>query len=175
MLRFGVLILSLILLAGCQSEEMKRRTEEKERQANSSIFGGERGINLTKLMRGEGGIGGSSRDNGGGAALKANKFLWRGSLQTLSFLPIKHADPASGFIQTEWYASSPDERLRIEAFILGPELQTESLVVAIHSQIATGEGWQSVPTAERTTRAVENAILLKARQLKVAELQTSDR
>ena len=60
-------------------------------------------------------------ENGGGAALGVNAYLWRGALDTLSFMPLASADPFGGVIITDWYTppSSPDERFKATAYILG--------------------------------------------------------
>lgn len=153
-------------LTACNSSLAPRpdQTRNDEKQQGSSIFGGERGINLGKLMRGEG--------RSGGQRLSAvNKYLWRASLQTLSFLPIRFADPASGFIQTEWYQSSPYERLRVDVFVLSTELETEALEVAVHNQVEQNGAWISTQTDDSTKLSIENAILLRARQLRVADLR----
>ncbi len=157
-------LLGLLLLTACNglapSEEQKTNESQYE---GTSIFGGKRGINISKMIRGEGA--------GAGDRLSAvNKYLWRASLQTLSFLPIRYADPASGFIQTEWYQSSSYERLRVDVFILSTQLETEALEVAIHNQAQQNGAWVSTQTDDATKRAIENAILLRARQLRVADL-----
>ena len=56
----------------------------------------------------------------GGAILGVNSFLWRASLDTLSFLPLSSADPFGGVIITDWYAppESPNERFKVTAYIL---------------------------------------------------------
>ena len=74
-----------------------------------------------------GGGGGKGRsDSGGGAGIGVNAFLWRGALDTLSFLPLTSADPFGGVIITDWYtpADSPGERFKATAYILGRELRT---------------------------------------------------
>ena len=59
---------------------------------------------------------------GGGGALGVNAYLWRGALDTLSFMPLASADPFGGVIITDWYtpASSSGERFKATAYILGP-------------------------------------------------------
>lgn len=157
-------LLGLSLLTACNGLAPSEDQKSKEGQyEGKSIFGGERGINISKLIRGEGG--------GNGERLSAvNKYLWRASLQTLSFLPIRYADPASGFIQTEWYQSSSYERLRVDVFILSTALETEALEVAIHNQVQQNGAWISTQAEDATKRSIENAILLRARQLRVADL-----
>ena len=161
-----IALFALVLLSGCNSNLAPKpsQTRGNEKYEGSSIFGGERGINIGKLMRGE--------SKGGGQRLSAvNKYLWRASLQTLSFLPIRFADPASGFIQTEWYQSSPYERLRVEVFVLSTELEIEALEVAVHNQVEQNGAWISTQTDDATKLSIENAILMRARQLRVADLR----
>ncbi len=161
-----IAIVAFGLLSACNNGLAPRpdQTRDDKELQGTSIFGGERGINVGKLMRGEG--------RGGGERLSAvNKYLWRASLQTLSFLPIRYADPVSGFMQTEWYQSSPYERLRVDVFILSTDLETEALEVAVHNQVQQNGAWISTQTDESTKLSIENAILLRARQLRVADLR----
>ena len=44
-----------------------------------------------------------SSGGGGGGGIGVNAFLWRGALDTLSFLPLTSADPFGGVIITDWY------------------------------------------------------------------------
>ena len=95
--------------------------------------------------------------------LEVNKYLWNASLEVLNFLPIQSADPFSGVIVTG-YGTPPGGRTPYRATILvqDPALDARSLNVAV----MTRRG----PVAEETRVAVENAILARARQLRIRDL-----
>ena len=95
--------------------------------------------------------------------IEVNKYLWNASFDILNFLPIQSADPFSGVIVTG-YGTPPGggRAYRATIFIRDPALEARSLNVAL----ATRSG--PVPTA--TVRAVEDAILTRARQLRLRDL-----
>ncbi len=95
--------------------------------------------------------------------IEVNKYLWNASFDILNFLPIQSADPFSGVIVTG-YGTPPGggRAYRATIFIRDPALEARSLNVAL----ATRSG--PVPTA--TVRAVEDAILTRARQLRLKDL-----
>lgn len=95
--------------------------------------------------------------------IEVNKYLWNASFDVLNFLPIQSADPFSGVIVTG-YGTPPGGGRAYRATILirDPALEARSLNVAL----ATRSG--PVPTA--TVRAVEDAILTRARQLRLRDL-----
>src|ERR1700761_416004 len=67
--------------------------------------------------------------NGGRITLGVNAFLWHASLDTLSFMPLKSADPFGGVILTDWYSdpSDPNERMRVTVYILDRRLRADGL------------------------------------------------
>ncbi|MGM0585172.1 MAG: DUF3576 domain-containing protein [Pseudomonadota bacterium] len=110
----------------------------------------------------------------GGEIMPINKYLWRASLDTLQFLPLASTDPFTGVIVTDWSTppESENERFKVTVFLESPELQARSLRVAVFREVrAQDGGWNSAEVSEATPRRLEDAILTKARQLRVAELQ----
>lgn len=108
------------------------------------------------------------------AGIGVNGFLWRASLDTVSFLPLSSADPFGGVIITDWYAppETPDERFKATVFILGRELRSDGIQVSLFRQ-TRGEdgGWRDAVVSEDTATRLENAILTRARELRIASLQ----
>lgn len=98
---------------------------------------------------------------GGTGEVKVNRFLWTASLEVLNFLPVQSADPFTGVITTG-YGRPPGGGRAYRATILisDPALDARSLNVALQSQ---GGG----AVAAGTQRAVEDAILNRARQLRI--------
>ncbi|MDA8585389.1 DUF3576 domain-containing protein [Rhodobacteraceae bacterium] len=94
--------------------------------------------------------------------IEVNKYLWNASLDILNFLPIQSADPFSGVIVTGFGTPPGGGRAyRATIFVQDPALEARSLSVAL----ATRNG----PASAETVRAVEDAILTRARQLRIRD------
>lgn len=106
---------------------------------------------------------------GGGVGIGVNSFLWRASLDTISFMPLVSADPFGGVIITDWYAAqqTPNERFKVTVYILDRALRADGIRVSVFRQVRQGEGWIDQPTATETGVSMENAILQRARELRV--------
>ena len=109
---------------------------------------------------------------GGGGVIGVNSFLWRASLDTVSFMPLASADPFGGVIITDWYTPSdaPGERFKVNVYILGRDLRADGLRASVfrQRQDETG-GWSDAGVTEQTNVDLENAILTRARQLRIAQ------
>lgn len=102
-----------------------------------------------------------------------NSFLWRASLDTLHFMPLVSADPFGGVIITDWYSepSSPNERFKATVYILDTHLRADALNVSLFRQTQTSPGvWADAGVDPATEVQLENAILTKARQLRLATI-----
>lgn len=110
------------------------------------------------------------QDQGGGIGV--NSFLWRASLDTVSFMPLASADPFGGVIITDWYSppQSPEERFKINVYILGRTLRADGVRAAVFRQRQGGSGWIDAPVSSTTATELENAILTRARQLRIAQI-----
>jgi len=97
-----------------------------------------------------------------------NSYLWRASLETVSFAPLLQADSAGGVIVTDWYAnpSNPGERVKLTVSILDQDLRADALRVAASRQVAQGGGWVDAPVQAATVQKLEDIILTKARELR---------
>ncbi len=110
----------------------------------------------------------SSGGGGGGAGIGVNAYLWRGALDTLSFLPLTSADPFGGVIITDWY-SPPDatgERFKATAYILGRELRSDGIRVSVFRQVNQGGRWVDAPVDPVVQADIENKVLDRARRLR---------
>jgi hypothetical protein len=108
-----------------------------------------------------------------GPAARVNGLLWRASLETLKFLPIDKADPVAGVITSDWYSAPevPDERVKVEVFILGRELRADTLRVSVFRQVkGSGGAWVQADTQPGTADKIEDAILTMARQIRLREV-----
>ncbi len=113
---------------------------------------------------------------GGGEVpgLGVNSFLWRATLDTLSFMPLQSADPFGGVIITEWYEDpqGPGERFKITVYILDQRLRADGLRVAVFRQEKQGgPEWTDAPVDASTALDLENAILTRARQLRIDSIE----
>ena len=100
-----------------------------------------------------------------------NAFLWRASLDTLSFMPLLTADPWGGVINYDWYINpqTPNERFKATVFILDTRLRADALNVTVTKEVKGADGqWTAAPVAAQTEADLENAILTKARQLNLS-------
>lgn len=159
-----------VLLVGCSGVEKEAKypsgydrtmTGEDIYGEKESVFGKD-GLSL---------FGGKSeKDEDYGIGV--NSYLWRASLDTVSFMPLASADPFGGVILTDWYTpeDTKNERLKINVFILGRQLRSDGIRVRIFKQVYKGGAWKDVEPAEGTARQLEDAILTRARQLRVAGL-----
>lgn len=112
-------------------------------------------------------------EEGGGGGIGVNNLLWRASLDTVSFMPLVSADPFGGVIITDWYTppSAPDERFKINIYILGRALRADGIRASVFRQQLQGAGWVDAPVALNTATDLENAILTRARQMRLAGTQ----
>jgi hypothetical protein len=104
--------------------------------------------------------------------LGVNSYLWHASLDTLSFLPLASADPFGGVIISEWYVAptSPDERLKVTIYIMDRALRADALKVVVFRQVRNGGVWQDAAAGADTAHKLEDSILTRARELRLATL-----
>ncbi|MBH1993233.1 MAG: DUF3576 domain-containing protein [Sphingomonadaceae bacterium] len=97
-----------------------------------------------------------------------NAYLWRASLDTLSFMPMVQTDSNGGVIVTDWYANpnSPNERMKLTVSILDQDLRADALRVAASRQVSQGGQWVDAPVQAATVQKLEEIILTKARDLR---------
>jgi hypothetical protein len=97
-----------------------------------------------------------------------NAYLWRASLETLSFMPMAQVDSNGGVIVTDWYANpqSPQERVKVSVFILDQDLRADGVRVSAVRQLRSGGTWVDAPVRAGTVQKLEEAILGRARDLR---------
>ena len=108
------------------------------------------------------------------AVIGVNGYLWRATLDTLSFMPLASADPYGGVVITDWYTNPerPSERFKCTVYILDSRLRADGLNVAVFKQIRDAAGgWVDAPSAGQTETDIENAILTRARQLRLSNIK----
>ncbi len=131
----------------------------------------------TESIFGPGGLSlfGSDEDQSqtGGGQISVNSYLWRASLDTVSFMPLASADPFGGVIITDWYSppESRGERFKLNIYILGRTLCADGIRAAVFRQRQDPfAGWVDAEVDKQTATDLENAILTRARQIRISGL-----
>jgi hypothetical protein len=141
----GALAVALVGLAGCSH--------------GPRLFGGSKNATTPAVSSGSIGV---------------NGYLWRATLDTLAFMPLASADPYGGTVITDWYVNpeKPDERFKCTVYILDSRLRADGLNVAVFKQNRDPQGtWIDAPSAGQTETDIENAILTRARQLRLSNIK----
>ncbi len=168
----GLLCVSLFL-AACSGQAVNREARYPT-GADRSATGGDIYAEAPSIF-GEGGLrfgGRGDSGDGGQSGIGVNSFLWRASLDTVSFMPLASADPFGGVILTDWYAppETPNERFKMNVFILDRQLRSDGVQVKVFRQVRRGGDWRDAEVSPETARQLEDAILTRARQMRVAQM-----
>jgi len=118
----------------------------------------------------DGMFGGKSKTENEGVGIGVNAFLWRASLDTIAFMPITAADAFGGTIITDWYQlpETPNERFKVNVMIMDRTLRADGVKVSVFKQMRDASGgWADVKVDPALATDLENAILTRARQLRV--------
>ena len=157
------LLVATLAISSCEYTPFENVNEDDPADTN---------YETRKTVFGEGGIGnllGNSNKNDSGGALGVNSFLWRASLETISFMPINTADAFGGVIITDWFSppESPGERFKLNVYILGRTLRADGVKVSVFRQLRDAQGnWADSEVPDGTAPKVEDSILTKARILR---------
>jgi hypothetical protein len=145
-MRAYILLACGLLLAGCGSSDDKQYIQDTD--TGSTAISSESGQRI----------------------LGVNSYLWHATLDTLSFMPLQSEDPFGGVIITDWYSSpqTPGERLKVTVYILDRRLRADGLKIAVFRQTKSNEGWVDVAVNPDTATKLTDAILTRARELRLA-------
>ena len=169
----GIIVSLAFLTAGCSSDGFTRAdpmARRIESDGNTSL----------QALRAESEVAGNSLfnsgrsdDGGPGAKIGINAILWRASLDTVSFMPLASADPFGGVIITDWYSDpgTPNEQFKITIYILDKRLRADALRVSFFRQVKKGGRWVDAEVGANSARAIEDQILTRARQLRIARVE----
>ncbi|WP_404382365.1 DUF3576 domain-containing protein [Caenispirillum salinarum] len=172
-----VSLAAVVALAACSQTEAVFPQDKKVRKNPGGVYEmttAREDLENRDTVFGEGGLlfGGDKGANGGGTGIGVNAWLWRATLDTVSFMPLVSADPFGGVIITDWYAdpATPGERFKANAYILGRELRADGLKVTVFRQVRDpqGGGWVDAPVAPGVATELEDAVLMRARELRMA-------
>jgi len=101
--------------------------------------------------------------------VNVNGYLWRATLNILSFVPLISTDALSGTIITDWYANKniQNQRLKITVYINSNELKSESIKIKVEIQSFKNNIWSQPLTNKSLATQIEDSILNEARNLKL--------
>jgi len=122
------------------------------------------------------GTGSTAISGNGGRVMGVNSYLWHATLDTLSFMPLQSADPFGGVIITDWYSdpSNPNERMRVTVYILDRRLRADGIKISTFRQTHSADGWVDAQVNPDTANKLEDAILVRARELRLASTPASN-
>ena len=103
-----------------------------------------------------------NKDPFGDKSFYVNSFLWRASLDVLSFAPFQSTDAFGGILVTEWYKKD-DKQIKLIATIQSRELRSEGIKVKVFIKNKNNEVSEDIILAQK----IENLILTKARTLRI--------
>ena len=114
---------------------------------------------------------GGEKDKNGGGGIGVNSFLWSAALNTISFMPVASADPFGGVILTDWYENpeTPGQRFKLNVYILDKQLRADGVRVSVFKQKLAGGLWRDDKVPDNMSENIENVILTRARELRVAQ------
>lgn len=171
--KLGFLTILLGLCAcstlGIKSDATYDDRAKEKLYKNGSLASDEGGITLF------GGKDKKTAENG----LGVNAFLWRATLDTISFMPLASADPFGGVIVTDWYSApeTPNERIKMNVLILDRDLRADGVKVTVFRQEkSTGKNpdWADAKVNPTTATSIESSILTRARQLRTAQREIDE-
>ena len=158
--RASILILLGLAMAGCggrgRDDSAQAQSERRERaleQREAAGLLGKRRESIFDLF---------TNADDPNTTLEVNRYIWNASLEVLNFLPIEAADPFSGVI-VMGYGTPPGggRAYRATVYVQDPALDARSLNVALQTR--------GGPADRDTVRAIEDAILTRARQLRIRD------
>ena len=97
-----------------------------------------------------------------------NDILWNTSLDKISFMPLADVDKLSGIIITEWYMINDNEKIKLNIFIKGASITTESLDVKIFQQSLVKDEWIQVDRNSELENKIKTSILDTAKKIQIA-------
>ena len=173
---------SLILTNSCSLEDAdivrapppEDLVIKRERERREALGAGDEESFVGNLFKDITGLGKEEKSTGTGTGVAVNTFLWRASLDALSFMPLLSADPFGGVIITDWYSSSPTskEKFKVVTYILDKDLRVDALKVSVFKRQQNDDGdWVDIKGSSTLKSKIEDAILTKARKYKIQTIK----
>lgn len=140
--------------------------KEQRRADRGKVFGDDGGLFGGNLLDGGSSAGAPNNIVGG-----VNAYLWRASLDVISFMPLSSADAVGGIIITDWYESpsARGERMKANINITTKELRASGVKVSLFKQKRSGGRWRDGRVSKDLEEKLEDKILARAREIKIGE------
>ena len=156
------LFLILLVISSCSSNKSNMKNPVTGEKPTPGLFSrdSKKGISLSEIF---------DFKNKKGISTNVNAYLWRASLNILSFAPLISTDALGGTIITDWYVNKKikNERLKVMAIIKTAELKSNGISVKVHVQKFKDGSWSETFTNKELEANIENNILNEARNLRV--------
>ena len=156
------LFLILFVISSCSSNNSNIKNPITGEKPTPGLFSrdSKKGISLDEIF---------DFKNKNGISTNVNAYLWRASLNILSFAPLISTDAVGGTIITDWYVNKKikNERLKVMAFIKTAELKSNGISVKVHVQKFKDGSWSETFTNKELEANIENNILNEARNLRI--------
>ena len=148
-MKYIIIIISIFLLYSCSSNN-----EIVEQKSNPGLFSKDssKGISITDFL---------NRD-GQSEKFYVNSYLWRATLDVLSFAPFQSTDAFGGIIVTEWFKKN-DQQIKLTALIKSRDLRSEGINIKAYIKNKKNEISEDLVLS----RKIEDLILTKARALRL--------
>ena len=155
------LFLILLIISSCSSINSNIKNPLTGEKPTPGLFSrdSKKGISLNEIL---------DFKNKNEINTNVNAYLWRASLNILSFAPLISTDALGGTIITDWYVNNKikNERIKVTAFIKTAELKSNGISVKVHVQKFKDGSWSETFTNKELETKIENNILNEARNLK---------
>ena len=156
------LFLILLVISSCSSSNSNMKNPITGEKPTPGLFSkdSKKGISLKEIF---------DFKNKKGISTNVNAYLWRASLNILSFAPLISTDALGGTIITDWYVNKKikNERLKVMAIIKTAELKSNGISVKVHVQKFKDGSWSETFTNKELEANIENNILNEARNLRI--------
>ena len=153
----------VIVIASCSNNSVVTNSVSGEK-LKPGLFSKDasKGISLDSILNPQ-----SYESSAGGG--NVNAYLWRASLNILSFTPLISTDALGGTIISDWYINkkNKNQRMKITAFIKTAELKSNGIGVKVHIQSFKDGYWSETYTNKDLETKIENNILNEARNLRI--------
>ena len=162
MIKNSILLFNFIILLGCSSNNSLVSNPITEEKKTPGLFSKDasKGVSLDSILNPQ-----SSSSEGGA---NVNAYLWRASLNILSFAPLISTDALGGTIISDWYVNknNKNQRIKITAFIKTSELRSNGIGVKVHIQNFKDGSWSETYTSKDLETKIEDNILNEAINLR---------
>ena len=130
MIKNSILLFNFIILLGCSNNNSLVSNSITDEKKTPGLFSKDasKGVSLDSIFNPQ-----SSSSEG---SANVNAYLWRASLNILSFAPLISTDALGGTIISDWYVNknNKNQRIKITAFIKTSELRSNGIAVKVHIQ-----------------------------------------